>query len=117
MFLLGSMILGAGAQVLFKAAFNMTGPVRMSFDMFTGVDGTRLLLLFSFAGILLVCGFLLWMLSLSRLDLSFAYPIACASALLVMVFSVIFLGEAVTLKAVAGVVLITLGTALLVPSQ
>lgn len=62
-------------------------------------------------------GFLAWTVSLSKLDLSYAYTIACGSALLVTVLSIIFLGETATPKMWFGTVLIMAGTALLVTSK
>ncbi len=66
---------------------------------------------------LLVTAFVLWLLCLQRLDLSYAYPIACASVLLVSLFSMIFLGEAVTPRMWLGSLLILVGIALLTPSS
>ena len=71
----------------------------------------------SIALLLLVSGFLFWVLSLTRLDLSYAYPIACSSVLLVALMSAIFLGEAVTLRMWSGTVLILIGIALLTPPR
>ena len=62
-------------------------------------------------------GFLAWTVCLSKLDLSYAYTIACGSALLVTALSVIFLGETATPKMWFGSILIIAGTALLVPSK
>jgi multidrug transporter EmrE-like cation transporter len=62
-------------------------------------------------------GFLAWMVCLSKLDLSYAYTVACGSALLVTALSVAFLGETATPKMWLGAVLIMAGTALLVPSK
>lgn len=62
-------------------------------------------------------GFLAWMACLSKLDLSYAYTVACGSALLVSLLSVFFLGETPTPKMWFGAVLIITGTALLVPSK
>lgn len=66
------------------------------------------------AGLLTVGGFLCWVLSLQRLPLSYAYPLACSSALGVALLSVLFLGEAVSWRLVLGTVLITIGAALVV---
>ena len=62
-------------------------------------------------------GFLAWIVCLSKLDLSYAYPIACGSALMVTAMSVFFLGETATPKMWFGTVLIMIGTAMLVPSK
>jgi uncharacterized membrane protein len=66
---------------------------------------------------MIVGGFVFWTLSLTKLNLSYAYPIACSSALLVAFLSAAVLGETVTLKTWMGTLLIVLGTALIVPSK
>jgi len=69
------------------------------------------------AGSMVVAGFVCWVACLSKLDLSYAYPIACGSALLVTIFCVIFLGEAVTWKVWVGTCLILVGTMFLAPTR
>jgi drug/metabolite transporter (DMT)-like permease len=68
------------------------------------------------AGLLLVLGFLFWVLCLSRLSLSYAYPVASTSVLLIAAFSVLTLGETITPKMWAGTVLILVGVVLLRPA-
>lgn len=63
------------------------------------------------AGVLIVSGFACWLLCLQKLPLSYAYPMACSSALAVAALSALFLGEAVTWRLWLGTLLITLGTA------
>ena len=53
---------------------------------------------------------LAWMAALTRFELSYAYPFMSLSFVLVLVMSVAFLGEALTLSKVLGVVLIGIGT-------
>jgi multidrug transporter EmrE-like cation transporter len=67
--------------------------------------------------VLLGTGFVFWMMSLNKLDLSYAYPVACSSAVIITLFSVLFLGEAVSIKGWCGTVLIILGIILLAPSR
>lgn len=62
-------------------------------------------------------GFLAWTVCLSKLDLSYAYTIACGSVLLVTALSVAFLGETAPPRMWLGTVLIMAGTVLLVPSK
>ncbi len=57
-----------------------------------------------------------WALCLSRLSLSYAYPVASTSVLLIAVFSVVVLGEAISLKMWAGTALILVGIVLLRPA-
>jgi drug/metabolite transporter (DMT)-like permease len=66
-------------------------------------------------GVMIVAGFIFWTFSLTKLNLSYAYPIACSSALLVALLSAFLLGEAVTVKTWLGTGMIVVGTALLVP--
>ncbi len=116
-YLLLGMLCASGSQIMFKAIFNETGPL--------GFNGSFVQVLCSpsrgsrvvGALALLVAGFVLWMLSLSRLDLSYAYPVACSSAVVVMLFSILFLGEAVSIRSWCGTGLIVLGTVLLAPSR
>ena len=53
---------------------------------------------------------LAWMAALTRFELSYAYPFMSLSFVLVLVISVMFLGETLTLNKVLGVVLIGVGT-------
>jgi drug/metabolite transporter (DMT)-like permease len=117
LFLLLSLLFGSGSQVVLKACFNETGPLRLDFSFWERFLVFRIFVLFVLALAMLVAGFLFWLMSLSRLDLSYAYPIACSSALLVAAFSALFLGEAVTANMWGGAALIVLGTALLIPSS
>jgi len=66
------------------------------------------------AGSLLVVGFLFWLLSLHQLPLSYAYSLACSSALVVAFLSAAFLGEAVTWRIWVGATLIMLGSVFVV---
>jgi multidrug transporter EmrE-like cation transporter len=63
----------------------------------------------------LVAAFICWLFSLTRLDLSYAYTMACGSAALVAVLSVVFLGEIFSLRMTTGIALIVAGSVLLVP--
>jgi drug/metabolite transporter (DMT)-like permease len=116
-FLLGSMLCTVVSQVLLKrvideARLSLAGGAVL-LDLLTPerlLRGVTPLLL-------MVLGFVLWVLCLARLDLAYAYPIACASVLFVTLFSAIFLQEAVTARTWAGTVLVLLGVVLLGPSR
>ena len=117
LFLLLSLVLGSGSQVVLKAFFNETGPLRLDFSFWERFLVFRIFFLFVLALAMLIAGFLFWLMALSRLDLSYAYPIACSSALLVAAFSALFLREAITAHMWGGAALIVLGTVLLIPSR
>ena len=63
----------------------------------------------------IVAGFAFWILCLARLNLNYAYPIACSSVLLVSLLSMVFLDEPMTVQMWLGTVLILGGVVLLMP--
>ena len=115
-YLVLAMLCAAGSHILFKALLNEIGPLGFNWNsVYTLCSYGRSPRVFS-AVALLIVGFLCWLMSLSRLNISYAYPIASASALLVTFFSVLFLEEAVSVRMWWGTALIVLGTLLLAPS-
>jgi uncharacterized membrane protein len=115
--LFSSIILGAGSQVIFKFIFNRTGSLSFNSSLWDQVSNGRMILFLALGIVMLAGGFLFWMASLTKLNLSYAYPIACGSALLVVAMSAVFLGEAVTFRMWLGAVLVAAGTGLLVSAQ
>ena len=115
-YLLLSMLCGAGSQIAFKVLFNETGPLSLTWSFLQQISSFVKASLLASALALLVAAFLFWLMSLSRLDLSYAYPMACSSALIITFFSMIFLGEAVSFRMWCGTLLIVLGVMLLTPS-
>lgn len=117
LFLTCSILATSVGQVLMKAVFS-TVPAGLSSG-----ESLRLLLLTDrvwragLAGLLSVAGFVFWLLCLQRLPLSYAFPIACSSALVVAFLCVLFLGETVTWRLWAGTLLIALGSALVVTQR
>jgi drug/metabolite transporter (DMT)-like permease len=115
--LLASMLCSAGAQLLLKRVID---EARRS-----AAGGAALLELLTRervlrgggALLLVGLGFLFWVLCLTRLDLTYAYPIACASVLFVTLFGAIFLQETVTARTWAGTMLVLVGVVLLGPSR
>jgi undecaprenyl phosphate-alpha-L-ara4N flippase subunit ArnE len=116
-YLLLSMLCSAGSQMAFKVLFNETGPLSLTWSFLQQVSSFWKVSVLASALALLVAAFLFWLMSLSRLDLSYAYAIACSSALIITFFSMIFLGEAVSFRMWCGTLLIVLGVMLLIPSR
>jgi multidrug transporter EmrE-like cation transporter len=116
-YLLLGLLCGSGSQIVFKALFNETGPLDFSGSFVQALCYPNRVLRVLAALAMLVAAFVFWMMSLSRLDLSYAYPVACSGAVIVMLFSILFLGEAVSIRSWCGTVLIVLGTVLLAPSR
>ena len=115
LFLLTSMLCAAASHVLLKSLLDETRIESWTPSALAALLDARTIVRGGLVGVLLVLGFVLWILCLRRLDLSYAYPIACSSLLLVVLFSVLFLGESFTAKMWLGTVLILLGVILLSP--
>jgi len=115
-FLFGSMLCTTASHVMIKGLIDDAGADGLTlsslFELFTGPKLLRSIL----AGSLLVAGFLLWALCLSRLSLSYAYPVASTSVLLIALFSVVILGETISPRMWVGTVLILGGIVLLRPA-
>ena len=115
-FLFASMLCTTTSHIMIKALIDQAGEEGLTLsslpELFTGPKLLRSVL----AGSLLVAGFLFWALCLSRLTLSYAYPVASTSVLLIAIFSVVVLGEAINLRMWAGTALILVGIVLLRPA-
>ncbi len=112
-FLLLAMLCASGSHILFKALLNDTGPLGFNWPFFQTLFSYGRSYRMFLAVALLLAGFLCWIISLSRLNISYVYPIASSSALLVTFFSVLFLGESVSVRMWWGTAFIVLGTILL----
>ncbi len=116
-FLALSMLCSAGSQLLIKRVVDDARSSSAS-----GLGLLELLtpprMLTGGAGVLLmVAGFVFWLLCLTRLKLAYAYPIACASVVFVTLFSALFLHEVVTERTWLGTALVVLGVVLIGPSR
>ena len=112
-----SILLNAIAQIVMKSLMTELGDNQGLLNKLQLLLVPARLWRAGLVGVLVGVGFLAWVTSLSKLDLSYAYPIACGSALLVTALSVIFLGEVATPKMWIGTLLIMAGTVLLAPSS
>ena len=112
-----SILCAVASQIMLKALLNEIGAFRLDWPslqvLFVSERAARIYIVVA----VLIVGFFLWVMSLSRLDISYAYPIASASALLVTFFSVLFLNEAVSPRMWLGTALIVLGTILVAPHR
>ena len=117
LFLLLSMTCGSVSQLILKAALRGADPPGVSLSSWQPFLTPDRLLRGGGAMILIVAGFGFWVLALARLELSYAYPIACSSILFVALLSAVFLGEPMTPKMWVGTVMILVGVILLTPQQ
>ena len=110
-FIFATIALTVFGQLILKWRMDQVGPLPMGIG-----GGLRHILgllidpvvLSSFGAAFLAS--LAWMAALTRFELSYAYPFMSLSFVLVLVMSVAFLGETLTLSKVLGVVLIGIGT-------
>ena len=122
-FVAGNLFLGASiacaavSQVLLRGVLRASAPGDLRALLGALLLGPGRLLRTAIAGTLVALGFVCWLQSLARLELSYAYPIACASILLVALLSWIVLGEPLSARAWLGTLLVLAGVALLAPGR
>jgi drug/metabolite transporter (DMT)-like permease len=113
-YILISVLGGAAGQVLLKKGMNTMGALSFSLS---GLGS----LIFRLAtnplvvgGLMIyVVGTLFWLLALSRVDLSFAYPFASMSYILMLLASWLLLNENLTVMRVSGSLVVLLGVLLI----
>ena len=116
-FLFCSMILAVGSQLLIKALIDEVRPSGLELRQLLAFGEGDRLLRGGLAAAMVVAGFICWLLCLVRLDLSYAYPVVCSSVLLVAIFSVLFVGETMTVRTWCATLLILLGLILLTSAK
>ena len=115
--LLCSMLMGSGSQILIKSLLNKyQGSLLNIADLKAFVDVPNIITSV-ISLMMLLLGFVFWILALSKLNMNYAYPIACTSVIFVALFSSIFLGESITLRMSIGTALILVGIIFLMPTD
>jgi drug/metabolite transporter (DMT)-like permease len=111
--LLGSVLLLAAGQILQKR-----GAVRHLAAAQGAADWRRALLSPEILGAIgcLAAGTALWLAVLYRMDVSKAFPILSAAAVLVLVASRLLLGERISARRASGAILVAVGVALVAVS-
>jgi drug/metabolite transporter (DMT)-like permease len=105
-----STLLGVSGQLILKRGMTVMGEQSISASSLTSVAlriGTSPWVILGLA--IYASGTFFWLVALSRVELSFAYPFASLSYVLILGASWMFLGESVSLLRLAGVVAICLG--------
>lgn len=106
-----SIILSVIAQTLLKIGMSKGGVISsVSFDTILPLIWRMGTNIFVIAGLsLYVIGTFVWLILLSRLDLSFLFPFGALQYFIIYLISYFFLGEHITLGRIAGVALIMVG--------
>ncbi len=100
-------------ELLLKQGMNRNGVLEVSPDTLLPTVGRLLTNPFILGGFTLIfSGSIFWLGVISRVPLSYAYPMLSTSYILVVGASWLFLGEEITLLRMVGVVVIILGVSL-----
>jgi drug/metabolite transporter (DMT)-like permease len=116
-YLLLSMLCASTSQLLIKSILDDIRPAGFTWPSLTTLCSDGRWLRAAVALGTLAGGFLFWLVSLTKLNLSYAYPISCSSVVIVTALSMLCLGEQVSARMLAGTLLILVGTILLSPAQ
>jgi len=108
------MILNTAAQLLLKETMNRIGAFSFSFHNIIPI-GSKVLFnpFFIPALCCYILSMIVWLLVLSRLEVSVAYPLTSIAFIFTAVFAAIFLGENFTMVRLTGIVVIIVGIYLL----
>jgi drug/metabolite transporter (DMT)-like permease len=101
-----SVALGAVGQLVFKAAMNSIGVLEPSLELLVRMATNPLLLL---GGGIFGASTVLWLLALSRADLSFAYPFLSLTYVAVLLGGALLFSEQITPPRIIGFVVVVAG--------
>jgi multidrug transporter EmrE-like cation transporter len=108
-----AILLTVSGELLLKQGMNRNGVLEVSPDTLLPTVGRLLTNPFILAGFTFIfSGSIFWLGVISRVPLSYAYPMLSTSYILVVGASWLFLGEEITLLRMVGVVVIILGVSL-----
>lgn len=109
-YILASGVLGVAGQIVLKRAMLELGPLSLRPETVVALAITLLLNPVVILGLgVTVSGTFLWLIALSRVDLSYAYPFASLNYVLILAATWLLFGERPTLLRIAGVAIICLG--------
>jgi drug/metabolite transporter (DMT)-like permease len=113
-YILISVVAGAVGQIMLKKGMSTIGPLTFSVDQLFNVLLKIAMNPYVVIGLFVyVFGVVFWLFALSRVDLSFAYPFASLSYIVMLLASWLLFGENITLMRVAGTIVIGLGVLLI----
>lgn len=116
-FLFTGILLNAAAQLLLKAGTNAVGAIHLSMDNWFDT-GLRLATQLPILGGLLcyVISVTVWIVGLSRVDVTIAYPLLSLGYVVNAIGAWYFLGEAISAQRILAIAIIITGVALLTRS-
>ena len=105
-----SVLAGAIGQILLKKGMSSMGPLTLSLEQLWSIlwrVGTNLYVIAGLA--IYVTGTVFWLMVLSRVDLSFAYPFASLSYVVMLIASLLLFKEDISLIRLLGTCVVGLG--------
>ncbi len=110
-------LLNASAQLLLKAGVNAVGPFDFVRTNIVPVGLKLMTQIPIMAGLVCyVASLIVWIMGLSRIDVSIAYPMLSLGYVVNALLAAFFFGEALTLQRLAGILIILLGVYVLARS-
>jgi drug/metabolite transporter (DMT)-like permease len=113
-YILIAVLASATGQVLLKKGMSSMGALTLSSNQLVSIlwrIGTNPFVLVGL--VIYVCGTLFWLAALSRVDLSYAYPFASLSYILMLLASWLLFSENITAVRLLGTVVVGLGVLLI----
>jgi multidrug transporter EmrE-like cation transporter len=113
-YILISVLTSAAGQLLLKKGMNSMGPVTLSLNQLPSIlwqMGTNPSVVIGL--IIYLAGTVFWLAALSRVDLSYAYPFASISYVIMLIASWLMFDEKITLFRIIGSVVIGIGVLLI----
>lgn len=113
-YILISVVAGAAGQVLLKKGMGSMGPLTLSIDQLGSVLWRIFTNPYVLVGLAIyVSGTLFWLTALSRVELSYAYPFASLSYVVMLAASWLLFSENITPLRIIGTLIVCLGVFLI----
>jgi drug/metabolite transporter (DMT)-like permease len=113
-YILISVVTGAAGQLLLKRGMMQLGPLTLEADQLLSIVWRLATSPYVLLGLAIYAGGLIfWLLALSRVDLSFAYPFASLSYVIMLLASWLLFQEQITPLRLAGTAVVCLGVLLI----
>lgn len=105
-----SVLINAGAQLLMKRAMQMIGPFELSTDYLFNFALSFITNAYLFSAVLCyVTSLVMWLVVLSRVDVSLAYPMLSVGYIVVAIAGYFLFAEALPWTRILGIIIIILG--------
>ena len=113
-YILISVVTSTVGQLLLKQGMNNMGSITLSADQFLSTTWKMATNPYVFIGLVIyLAGTIFWLAALSRVDLSYAYPFASLSYVVMLVASWMMFDEKITISRLIGTVVIGIGVLLI----